>query len=174
MKFGCDSCGAQYMIADEKVGKAGVKVRCKKCSHVIVVKRPIEEDDEQATVVMSNPLAGMETAEAPAFTDDSADLEIGAAFDSIFEGEEPAGGATDPGGSEPEPEAAPDDPFAAAVDSAFDAALDGGPALDDEDDDDSSDFQSTRVFTQADMRRVAEEKEYATQPLADDAREPEP
>ncbi|MBI5508892.1 MAG: zinc-ribbon domain-containing protein [Deltaproteobacteria bacterium] len=38
MKFSCDQCNAQYMIADEKVGARGVKVKCKKCGHVIVVK----------------------------------------------------------------------------------------------------------------------------------------
>ena len=38
MKFSCDQCNAQYMIADEKVGTRGVKVKCKKCGHVIVVK----------------------------------------------------------------------------------------------------------------------------------------
>lgn len=38
MKFFCDQCNAQYMIADEKVGPRGVKVKCKKCQHVIVVK----------------------------------------------------------------------------------------------------------------------------------------
>ncbi len=38
MKFECDSCNAQYMIADEKVGKRGVKVKCKKCAHVIIVR----------------------------------------------------------------------------------------------------------------------------------------
>ena len=31
MKFSCDQCSAQYMIADEKVGDRGVKVKCKKC-----------------------------------------------------------------------------------------------------------------------------------------------
>jgi predicted Zn finger-like uncharacterized protein len=38
MKFECDSCHAQYMIADEKVGKRGVKVKCKRCGHVIIVR----------------------------------------------------------------------------------------------------------------------------------------
>lgn len=38
MKFTCDSCGAQYMIGDEKLGKRGVKVRCKKCSYVIILR----------------------------------------------------------------------------------------------------------------------------------------
>lgn len=40
MKFSCDQCNAQYMIADEKVGERGVKVKCKKCAHIIVV-RPV-------------------------------------------------------------------------------------------------------------------------------------
>lgn len=40
MRFVCDSCRAQYMISDEKVGPKGVKVRCKKCSYVILVRRP--------------------------------------------------------------------------------------------------------------------------------------
>ena len=38
MKFECDSCHAQYMIADDKVGKRGVKVKCKRCAHVIIVR----------------------------------------------------------------------------------------------------------------------------------------
>jgi predicted Zn finger-like uncharacterized protein len=38
MKFECESCHAQYMIADEKVGKRGVKVKCKKCQHIIIVR----------------------------------------------------------------------------------------------------------------------------------------
>ncbi|MCC7383709.1 MAG: zinc-ribbon domain-containing protein [Deltaproteobacteria bacterium] len=38
MKFSCDDCGAQYMIADEKIGPRGVKVRCKKCANVIILR----------------------------------------------------------------------------------------------------------------------------------------
>ncbi len=38
MKFSCDNCSAQYMIADEKLGKRGVKVRCKKCSYIIILR----------------------------------------------------------------------------------------------------------------------------------------
>ena len=47
MRFVCDSCRAQYMISDEKVGSRGVKVRCKKCGHVIHVRRP-DADAEAA------------------------------------------------------------------------------------------------------------------------------
>jgi predicted Zn finger-like uncharacterized protein len=40
MRFACDGCDAKYMISDDKVGPGGVKVRCKKCGHVILVRRP--------------------------------------------------------------------------------------------------------------------------------------
>ncbi|MBK7858592.1 MAG: adventurous gliding motility protein GltJ [Archangiaceae bacterium] len=80
MRFVCDSCRAQYMISDEKVGPKGVKVRCKKCGYVILVKKadanghaskssapsqpqaPVplsnDPDDALATQVMQNPLSG--------------------------------------------------------------------------------------------------------------------
>ncbi|NOJ78930.1 adventurous gliding motility protein GltJ [Myxococcus xanthus] len=38
MRFVCDSCRAQYMISDDKIGPKGVKVRCKKCGHTITVR----------------------------------------------------------------------------------------------------------------------------------------
>jgi predicted Zn finger-like uncharacterized protein len=177
MKFVCDSCEAQYMISDEKVGKNGVKVRCKKCSHVIIVRPAAAEEPSDATVVMDNPLAGLDdTQEAPAFEDIGADAEIGAAFDSIFGGEE--GGldagegddegsdgdafVTDPAHPSPPAPAASSDPFSAAVDSAFDAALGDAPLP--EEDENEGEFQATRVFSTADMQRVAEEREYATGP----------
>lgn len=69
MRFVCDSCRAQYMISDEKVGPKGVKVKCKKCGYVILVKKadgakaPVssvgaDQDDALATQVMQNPLGG--------------------------------------------------------------------------------------------------------------------
>ena len=62
MKFACDSCQAEFLIADEKVGRRGVKVRCKRCSHVIIVRPTpeslssldaaddMEPDDDEARV----------------------------------------------------------------------------------------------------------------------------
>jgi predicted Zn finger-like uncharacterized protein len=44
MKIVCDSCGAKYSIADEKVQGKVFKIRCKKCSHVIVVKGTAESE----------------------------------------------------------------------------------------------------------------------------------
>ena len=72
MRFVCESCRAQYMINDEKVGPKGVKVRCRKCGYVILVKRadaakvggPVamsnDPDDALATQVMQTPLAAAE------------------------------------------------------------------------------------------------------------------
>src|SRR3954470_6126174 len=96
MRFVCDSCRAQYMISDEKVGPKGVKVRCKKCGYVILVKKadanghsskappaaPVplsnDPDDALATQVMQNPLGhpgvtlptGDETMTNPGFGDE--------------------------------------------------------------------------------------------------------
>jgi predicted Zn finger-like uncharacterized protein len=113
MRFVCDSCRAQYMISDEKVGPKGVKVRCKKCSYVILVKKsdgggksPVssvgaDADDALATQVMQNPLTGPgETAvdaTNPGFGDEKTQAgagggffsgvdedEIGAVFDQVL------------------------------------------------------------------------------------------
>ena len=57
MKFSCDQCSAQYMIADEKVGPKGVKVKCKKCAHIIIVK-PQTADDKPAEEPAAREAAG--------------------------------------------------------------------------------------------------------------------
>jgi predicted Zn finger-like uncharacterized protein len=74
MKFTCDSCNAQYMISDDKVGPTGVKVRCKKCGHVITVRRA---DDAAAA-------GGAPAPAAPSPSGDGLDAELGSAFDSAF------------------------------------------------------------------------------------------
>ena len=38
MKIVCDACGAKYSIADDKVKGKVFKIRCKKCSNIIVVR----------------------------------------------------------------------------------------------------------------------------------------
>lgn len=77
MRFVCDSCRAQYMISDDKVGVKGVKVRCKKCGYVILVRRA----------------AANAADAAPPPSSDSP----GAAASSLpFDSEEGAGSAGDP------------------------------------------------------------------------------
>jgi predicted Zn finger-like uncharacterized protein len=80
MKFTCDSCSAQYMISDEKVGPGGVKVRCKKCGHVIAVKRSATNG-----VAAASPATATATASGGA----GLDAELGQAFDQAF-GDAPA------------------------------------------------------------------------------------
>ena len=46
MRIVCDSCGTKYSISDDKVRGKVFKIRCKKCSHVIVVRG--NEDDAAA------------------------------------------------------------------------------------------------------------------------------
>lgn len=48
MKIVCGSCGAKYSIADDKVQGKVFKIRCRKCSNVIVVKG---NEDAQASEV---------------------------------------------------------------------------------------------------------------------------
>jgi predicted Zn finger-like uncharacterized protein len=45
MKIVCGSCQAKYSIADEKVAGKVFKIRCKRCSEVIVVRGDQEEQD---------------------------------------------------------------------------------------------------------------------------------
>src|SRR5919197_958511 len=102
MRFVCDSCRAQYMISDEKVGAKGVKVRCKKCGHVIVVRPPQRSAaPEESPTDMMNALGGSEAGSAPPSDQDGAstegvpplgesvlsgvdDDEIGAVFDQVL------------------------------------------------------------------------------------------
>ncbi len=63
MRFTCESCGAQYMISDEKVGPSGVRVRCKKCGDVIRVRRA---DAPDAAAVDAAPAQVATPAPAPA------------------------------------------------------------------------------------------------------------
>jgi predicted Zn finger-like uncharacterized protein len=80
MKFTCDSCSAQYMISDEKVGATGVKVRCKKCGNVITVRR--SSDSAEPAVVPP--------AVASEGSGDGLDAELGSAFDTAFGDHPPA------------------------------------------------------------------------------------
>jgi predicted Zn finger-like uncharacterized protein len=83
MKFTCDSCRSQYMISDEKVGPNGVKVRCKKCGNVVLVRRA-----QEVAAAMAAPAPAPASAPAPApspgGSGDGLDVELGQAFDNAF------------------------------------------------------------------------------------------
>ena len=38
MRFSCSRCDAQYTISDEKVRGKVIKVRCKRCNHLLVIR----------------------------------------------------------------------------------------------------------------------------------------
>ena len=44
MKIVCGNCGAKYSISDDKVQGKVFKIRCRKCSNVIVVKGTADEE----------------------------------------------------------------------------------------------------------------------------------
>jgi predicted Zn finger-like uncharacterized protein len=87
MKFSCDRCDAQYMISDEKVGPNGVKVRCKKCGNVILVRRAAENGATGAEAAAKPAAVAAPTAGAGAGA--GLEDELGSAFDHAF-GEPPA------------------------------------------------------------------------------------
>ncbi|MEW5854612.1 MAG: GYF domain-containing protein, partial [Myxococcota bacterium] len=74
MKFVCDSCQAQYLIADEKVGARGVKVKCKKCGNVIIIRpgNGAEADDpasmQEKSAMALSPVGESQAAAAPVRT----------------------------------------------------------------------------------------------------------
>jgi predicted Zn finger-like uncharacterized protein len=105
MRFVCDSCRAQYMISDDKVGAKGVKIKCKKCGHMILVRpagAAASKDtgtpeapamESTAAAAPSNGATSSNAAELPAsvgtppsgglFTGVEED-EIGAVFDQVL------------------------------------------------------------------------------------------
>jgi len=68
MRIVCDNCGAKYQIGDDKVRNKVFKIRCKKCSHTIVVRAKEDgagDAGEDATRVVAVP-SGADSMEAAA------------------------------------------------------------------------------------------------------------
>jgi predicted Zn finger-like uncharacterized protein len=58
MKIVCDSCGTKYSISDDKVRGKVFKIRCKKCSHIIVVRGTNEAAAAPAAAAQAAPADG--------------------------------------------------------------------------------------------------------------------
>ncbi|MDB4998381.1 MAG: Signal recognition particle receptor protein FtsY, partial [Myxococcaceae bacterium] len=43
MKFLCEQCKAKYQISDEKVAGKTVRMKCRKCGHMIEVRAEVTE-----------------------------------------------------------------------------------------------------------------------------------
>lgn len=177
MRFVCESCRAQYMINDEKVGPKGVKVRCRKCGYVILVKRadaakgggPIAQsndpDDALATQVMQSPLVA---AEATLSNEDSTH----AGEEMTNPGNAPSG-PTHPEASPPP--GGPKDSFFGAdedeIGAVFDQVLRTGSSNRAEASGSPDDRQSTRVIDIDTVRKLAQESgssERAPEPKAEE------
>ncbi|HVO17681.1 MAG TPA: GYF domain-containing protein [Anaeromyxobacter sp.] len=107
MRFSCDRCDAQYMISDEKVGPNGVKVRCKKCGHVILVRRLAAEE-----AAAPEPPAQIPGAAPGGSGEHALDAELGHAFDAAFGA---AAGAPETAAAPAAPAPAPDPDATQAV-----------------------------------------------------------
>lgn len=53
MKIVCDACAAKYSVADEKVAGRTLKVRCKRCSQVLVLRGPMVPDEAETSTLFS-------------------------------------------------------------------------------------------------------------------------
>ena len=62
MKIECDKCQAKYSIADEKVKGKTFKIRCKKCSNVIIVRDKAAAAAAGAAAAASEPAPAEEPA----------------------------------------------------------------------------------------------------------------
>jgi predicted Zn finger-like uncharacterized protein len=58
MKIICDSCGTKYSISDDKVRGKVFKIRCKKCSHIIVVRGGESQDEAAAPAAAAAAVEG--------------------------------------------------------------------------------------------------------------------
>jgi len=177
MRFVCESCRAQYMINDEKVGPKGVKVRCRKCGYVILVKRadaskgggPVtmsnDPDDALATQVMQTPLS---PAEATLSSDDTQAEEMTS----------PGTSTSGPTLAEAAGGSAKDSFFGADEDeigAVFDQVLKGGSSSTPKEESNGADAgsnddrQSTRVIDADTVRKLAEESGVVEKPTVEAA-----
>ncbi len=68
MKFYCDNCSTKYLIGDEKVRGKILRIRCKVCDHIIVVKEPSRPaaEAQQSLQNLKNKLRTPTATPAPA------------------------------------------------------------------------------------------------------------
>lgn len=66
MKFLCDQCKAKYQIADDKVAGKTVRMKCRKCGHVIEIRAAVTESssasERPAAPTANSPLAARRPA----------------------------------------------------------------------------------------------------------------
>ena len=63
MRFLCEQCKAKYQISDDKVAGKTVRMKCRKCGHMIEVRADVTETSV-ASAAPANPVAAVATAAA--------------------------------------------------------------------------------------------------------------
>src|SRR5260221_5387920 len=74
MKFLCDQCKAKYQIADEKVQGKTLRMKCRKCGHVIEIRAITGEGARPSTVPPAGgiPATANPTMQLDSLSDDAA------------------------------------------------------------------------------------------------------
>lgn len=99
MKFLCDNCKAKYQIADEKVSGRTVRMKCRKCSHLIEIRASVTE----TSVALSSPASVPATAN-PAVGEGTMQVSLDAlAAPRPATRTAPVGGARAPAAAAPRP-----------------------------------------------------------------------
>ncbi len=77
MKFGCEMCHTKYSIADERVRGRVLKIRCKTCQHVMVVREEpmVAVPAQPSTPPIATTRSGIDQAIADSFGDPEAGVE---------------------------------------------------------------------------------------------------
>src|SRR5436190_1107931 len=65
MKFLCDNCKAKYQIGDEKVAGKTVRMKCRRCGHLIQVSASVTESSVARRPPSAPPPAGGYGTRAP-------------------------------------------------------------------------------------------------------------
>ncbi|MBV9945454.1 MAG: zinc-ribbon domain-containing protein, partial [Myxococcales bacterium] len=65
MKFLCEQCKAKYQIADDKVAGKTVRMKCRKCGHLIEVRAAVTETSVTAAPAAERPSAPQPAARPP-------------------------------------------------------------------------------------------------------------
>src|SRR6202044_2410640 len=58
VKFLCDQCKAKYQISDDKVAGKTVRMKCRKCGHLIEVRAAVTESSVATSIPAEPPAAG--------------------------------------------------------------------------------------------------------------------
>ena len=78
MKFSCDHCKTKYSIPEDKVRGKILKIRCKKCKNIIVVREPGAEPQPVQPAMEPS-------VQQPSFQSSSLDAEFDRAFENAFD-----------------------------------------------------------------------------------------